>query len=187
MILHNISKSYNNTTVLNNINIEIPNNLTTAIIGKSGCGKTTIVNIISGLTKADKGTVENIPSPISMVFQENRLLPWLTLQENIALVSDIDKARIYIHKVGLTDFSDYKISELSGGMQRRVSVARALASNYNLLILDEPFKGLDKETKNDIISLVKEELNHRTCIFITHDLSEVSTFADNIINLEDLI
>ena len=186
MILHNISKNYNNIPVLNNINIEIPNNLITAIIGKSGLGKTTLINIISGLINADSGSIEDIPVPISMVFQENRLLPWLTPLENIALVSDMDIARIYIHKVGLTDFSDSGISELSGGMQSRISIARALASSYDLLILDEPFTGLDTESKDNMITLIKKELNHRTCIFITHDLNEVSSLADHIINLEDL-
>lgn len=189
--LNNVCKEYNNELLYNNFNIEFDENKISCILGPSGIGKTTLVNMITGLTIPDSGEIMlPINSKFSYVFQEPRLLEWYSVYDNIEIVLreyyDIAERKAIINKtldlVGLNDFSNYKISELSGGMAQRVSLARAFAYPSNILILDEPFKGLDYKLEEDLLIKFKSiwQNDKRTVLFITHDIEQALFLSDYI-------
>jgi len=193
IIIDNISKKFNDIQVLKGISLKIPKGIKTALLGPSGSGKTTLLRIIAELDKPDSGYIKGVlQKDTAYMFQEPRLFPWLTAMENIACVINkshtaaLKEAVVWLEKVKLhLDGSKYP-SELSGGMSRRIALARTLAYNKPLILLDEPFYGLDAELKSEIIKLVKAETMDRTVIFITHDISEADVFADNIIYLNEV-
>lgn len=189
--LNNVCKEYNNELLYNNFNIEFDQNKISCILGPSGIGKTTLVNMITGLTTPDSGEIMlPINSKFSYVFQEPRLLEWYSVYDNIEIVLreyyDITERKAIINKtldlVGLNDFSNYKISELSGGMAQRVSLARAFAYPSNILILDEPFKGLDYKLEEDLLIKFKSlwQNDKRTVLFITHDIEQALFLSDYV-------
>ena len=154
-----------------------------AVMGESGSGKTTLVKLLLGLIEPESGSIEGLDGTrISVVFQEDRLLPWYSAKENIALVlHGMDKAERekkaleLLSEMELSDSADKPIRELSGGMQRRVSIARALAFGGDIIILDEPLKGLDSELKKRIAGRIKAHFN--TLLLITHDEDEAKLFG----------
>ncbi len=160
----------------------------------SGYGKTTLLNIIAGLESLDSGNLIMETQSISYMFQEDRLLTWLTVYENIAFVlkSNTVKCKIgniidtYLDLVNLKEYKDYTLDKLSGGMKRRVALARAFAYKSEVLIMDEPFKGLDLSLKREIISgfLKLWEKDKRTVIVVTHDIKEAKLLAHNTYFLE---
>lgn len=189
--LNNISKKYDSLQVLENFNFTLEDNKITCLLGPSGVGKTTIANITAGLVDADKGSVYGIENALySYVFQEPRLLNWYTVYENIEFVlkdiyNENNRKKIIdniISMVELTEFKDYRPTYLSGGMAQRVSLARAFAYPSNVLIMDEPFKGLDIRLKKDMTSVFKKLWNDskRTVLFITHDIDEALYLSDYI-------
>lgn len=165
-----------------------------AIVGPSGCGKTTLLNMIAGLEDATRQTIECTRSNVtdaslrvSYIFQQPRLMPWLTVTENIALVladQQVDIEQL-LEQVGLAGKGDYFPKQLSGGMQRRVSIARAFAIKPQLLLLDEPFASLDAPTASQLRQLlIKLCAEHGTTVlFVTHDLQEAIFLADRILFL----
>lgn len=171
--LKNISKSYGNNAVLENINAEIPDCGIFGIFGPSGCGKTTLLRIICGLDSPDSGKISGAKK-FSVVFQEDRLMPTLTAFENVSAVADELTAKRWLEKVGLDESFDKLPSQLSGGMQRRVALARAFAFDAEALILDEPFKGLEAELKESIAKLICEYAQNKPVILVTHDEYGVS-------------
>jgi nitrate/nitrite transport system ATP-binding protein len=199
--LTNVSKSFGDRRVLDGINLSIGRGEFVAIVGYSGSGKTTLVSLIAGLTKPDQGTVRlngveiTGPGPDrGIVFQNYSLLPWLTVHENIALAVDQvfpelsaeqKSAHVakYIAMVNLTPAKDKKPAQLSGGMRQRVSVARALAMNPQVLLLDEPLSALDaltRATLQDEIERIWEQ-DKKTVVLITNDVDEGLLLADRII------
>ncbi|MHB1154901.1 MAG: ABC transporter ATP-binding protein [Eubacteriales bacterium] len=193
ILIDNISKKFNDKQVLKGISLKIPKEIKTALLGPSGSGKTTLLRIIAELDKPDSGYIKGVSQKdTAYMFQEPRLFPWLTAMENIACVINkshtaaLKEAVVWLEKVKLhLDGSKYP-SELSGGMSRRIALARTLAYNKPLILLDEPFYGLDAGLKSEIIKLVKAETMDRTVIFITHDISEADVFADKIIYLNEV-
>lgn len=187
IIINNISKSFNGKAVLNNFSAIIPSNKTTCIIGPSGCGKTTLVNMIVGLTRADKGVIENVPKNVSFVFQENRLCNDFSAIENVKLVAkrkNDSTLEAILSAMGVDPNDDKPVKMMSGGEKRRVSIARALSADCELIILDEPFKGLDDETYEAVRNFVREQTLGKTMIIITHDSRDVAYFGENIINMK---
>lgn len=189
--LKNISKKYNDLQILKNFNMTLDKNRITCLFGPSGVGKTTIANIVANIVPIDEGLVTGIEKSLfSYVFQEPRLLNWYSIYDNIDFVlkdiydKDTRKKVInnYIDMVELTDYKDYKISNLSGGMAQRVSLARAFAYPSNVLIMDEPFKGLDMKLKQEMISSFQKlwAESKRTVLFITHDVDEAVLLSDTI-------
>ncbi len=168
MILKNITKSYGDKKILNNISLEIPEKGVFGVFGPSGGGKTTLLRIICGLEKPDSGEVIE-KNKFSVVFQEDRLMPAMTALENVAAVSDEETARAWLEKVGLAESMHKKPAELSGGMSRRVAIARAFAFEADGLILDEPFKGLEEELKEKMAELISEYAQKKPVILVTHD------------------
>lgn len=191
--LSNVSKKFNGKPVLYGVTLDIPSDRTTALLGPSGSGKTTLLRLIAKLEMPDSGNITGASqADTAYMFQEPRLFPWLDAVGNIACVINKKKTAAYneaaewLKKVRLEEDGSKYPSELSGGMSRRIALARTLAYSKPLVLLDEPFHGLDAELKADIIKLVKAETAGRTVIFITHDLNEADMFADNIIRLDDV-
>lgn len=175
-------KSFGKIVVLENLNMSIKTNKITCLFGQSGCGKTTLVNILLSLTKSDSGTIKGLDKNISAIFQENRLLPWINAEKNISIISK--NYEYYIKSVGLWEYRKMFPYELSGGMNQRLNIARGLAYDYDFIIMDEPFKGLDLKLKNNIIKFIKYELKNRTALFITHDIDEAVFLSDEIFILK---
>lgn len=184
-----ICKSFGEKTVLNNISLYCEKTGVTAIMGASGIGKTTLLNIIAGLERADTGTVESAFTRISYKFQEPRLFEWLTAIDNIKAVLPEEKnalltAKEWLDRVGLSD-SLYKYpSELSGGMQQRVSLVRALAFGGDLLLLDEPFSAVDSDTGKILTDMIADYAKNHSVILVTHSIEEARALGANIITLD---
>lgn len=188
IIINDLSKKYGEKIVLSHYSAVIKEGMTTAVMAPSGGGKTTLLRILAGLEKADAGTVLGIEDKkISMVFQEDRLCSNLSALSNIRLVCGRDISRKQIgeelEKVGLKGSESQPACKLSGGMRRRTALVRALIVPYDLLILDEPFKGLDEENKKTVMDYTKEKSHGKTVIFVTHDEKEAEYLGGNRIIL----
>ena len=182
--INNISKKYGDNEVIRSFSMVCPDIGAIAIMGASGIGITTLLNIIAGIEKADSGEIESTFEKTSYKFQEPRLLEWLTARENIEVVLPSvskNEALKWLEAVGLTDSFDKYPSELSGGMQQRVALARALAYQGNLLLLDEPFSAVDAETKKILIDIIKEYAKDHAVMLVTHDISEAKDLNADII------
>jgi len=189
--LKNICKNFGETHVLDSVNMTIDEGIT-CVMGASGKGKTTLAYVISGLLQPDSGSIAGRDGKkISFVFQEDRLLEWESAIGNVLFVTKsarlkLDKARCLLTQAGLEGSMHKKAAELSGGMKRRVCLCRALIADHDLLIMDEPFKGLDSETKPKIMSMVQEHSQGdkgKTIIFITHDPAEAEFFGGRLVTL----
>ncbi len=156
MKFNNISVSYGDKKVLSSFSAEFSG--LTCIFGPSGCGKTTLLRTCAGLIKPQSGTLEDVPKKIAFMFQEDRLFPWMSVLENVAVVMSPEKRHTAIDYLKMVELENEAASfpdSLSGGMKRRVALARALAYGGDMLILDEPFKGLDKPLIERLIPLIK--------------------------------
>ncbi len=194
MELKGISKSFGSLDVIENFSLSIEEGDVVCLLGPSGCGKSTLLKILSGLDINFDGKLKGFGDKrISYVFQESRLLPWLTVWENLMYVLEghIDNKRIkdhvsaFIEKVGLIEFKDSYPNTLSGGMKQRVSLARAFSMPHDILLLDEPFQGLNIELKEQLIVLLENliEQDQKTVIMVTHDLNEASRLGDKVVKL----
>lgn len=185
--LENICKKYDEKLIFENLNIEIQKSTITAIMGPSGIGKTTILRMVVGLEKPDCGNISGIEKDIfSAVFQEDRLCENLTVESNIKLVlsrkNEVD-IKAHLKEVGLENEMYNKVKNLSGGMKRRVAIVRAVVYGGDLFIMDEPFKGLDLETKQKCMDYILRYLPQKTLIISTHDQDEAKYLNANILNL----
>lgn len=169
----NLEKSYNNKVVFSEFNLNISRDDRIAITGQSGIGKTTLILTIAGILSPDKGEIiSNTSLKPALVFQENRLLENATIFENIKVVNkDITRAELeeYLSEMGLKDFIDYRIKELSGGMKRRVAIIRAILFESNIVIMDEAIKEVDEESRKKIVYFINKYLGERPLIFVTHN------------------
>ncbi len=184
--ISHLNKSYGGKCILNDINLRVNQSEIVCILGKSGAGKTTLLRMIAGIESPDQGHLKNHFKRMAYVFQEDRLLPWLTAKDNIALVNDnlSDQAiNTYLEMMSLTDSGDKMPDELSGGMRQRVSIARAYAYQPHLLLMDEPFKSVDIKLKKAMIESLLDlwQTYHNAIIMVTHDIEEALKMADRII------
>ncbi len=193
--LEKISLNFDNLKVLCDFTLASNENEFISLFGTSGIGKTSILNILAGLLKPQAGLVRTDNNRTAYVFQEPRLLPWCTVEENIGLglyALKIDKTRriervhILIEKLGLNDFACYYPTQLSGGMKQRVSLGRAFAVQPDLLLMDEPFSSLDDTLRLAMRELLKSLIKWQPCatVFVTHDIKEAIQLADRIIVLK---
>ena len=162
---------YGGVTVLNNFTADFPDGAVTAVSGRSGCGKTTLLAALLGLLRPASGTVTGFRRP-SAAFQEDRLLPYLTAVKNIMVTSccTAQAAETALRQVGFDDAdSEKNAAALSGGMARRVALVRAMLTEGDAVILDEPFKGLDEVTRAAVVRFVNENRRGRTMVVVTHD------------------
>ena len=189
VILHEVCKSFGKNRVLDRLNWRFPGGQISCVQGPSGCGKTTLLRLIAGLEAPDSGEIRGAEGKkISAVFQENRLLENLTAEKNILLTArpgfTRTDARNLLDELGLSDTAQRRTCELSGGMQRRVAVARALAADYELLLLDEPLTGLDDDARLRVLRRIQADLNGRTAIWITHDPDAAALLNAPVLRLD---
>ncbi|MDY0288906.1 MAG: ATP-binding cassette domain-containing protein [Sphaerochaeta sp.] len=190
--IQNISKRYGDTVVFDRFSSTLHSGEVNVLFGASGSGKTTLLRLIMGLEEADEGSLSSFDNlQLSAVFQEDRLCNNLSAFSNVKLVVEpsvsTEQIRAALGAVGLGDAIRKPARELSGGMRRRVALVRALLATYDLIILDEPFKGLDDLTKNQVIAYTVEATRGKTVILVTHDMEEADLMqAKHVINLEDI-
>lgn len=185
--LLNVSKEFDQKKVLENIDICFIEGKINCIMGASGIGKTTIIHILLGLIEPDSGIMEGIQNKkLAAVFQEDRLIEQWNAIKNIQIVNDKlgeEYLKKELHLVGLGDDLNKPVVELSGGMRRRVAILRALLADSDIVIMDEPFKGLDERLKKYMLDYVKLKTEGKTVILVTHDIKEVIDFDANLITL----
>ena len=194
MEIRNIKKSFGNKVILSNISFEAEEGKVTVILGESGCGKSTFLEIVSGNLLKDSGDIKfdkDIKNGISYIFQEDSLIPWKTVYENLEFVlkgkiPDKDlKEHIedYLQSVNLLEYKDEYPQVLSGGMKRRVGIARAFSFPSNYLFMDEPFEFLDIKTKDEIVKFFIElqKKEKKTVLFVTHDIELAIKLGDKIV------
>lgn len=179
-----VSKSFNAKKVLDKFSAEIPLKGTTVIMGESGCGKTTLINMLMGFERPDNGIIEAIPQRISAVFQEDCLCEDFSALSNLKAVagkkSSAEELKKYLKAMGLGDGDIIRpVRELSGGMKRRVAIARALAVDSEFVIMDEPFKGLDEDLRKKVAEFVSDDTKAkgRGLLVITHDPDDISLLS----------
>ena len=181
MFLKNICKSFGETEVLKDFNLEIDEGEHIALMGKSGKGKTTVLNIIMGFELPDRGETE-IPNEISAVFQEDRLSEDFSAISNVCLMSaDKERSNEILRKLEIDGTKT--VNTMSGGQKRRVALARCLVRDAELYIFDEALKGLDEKTKAVAMTVIKEYTCKSSVIFVTHDINEAKEFADRIVEI----
>ena len=174
----NVCRRFGDTAVLDGFSVSFDEGRVTCILGASGCGKTTLLRLASGLDRPDSGRVELPSGKYSFLFQENRLFPWLTALKNLTAVGiSAGEAERWLRAVGLSDSAQKLPSELSGGMQRKLAIARALAYGGGCFFLDEPIQGLDEETA------AGDELRGRTALVVTHHLGAARSLADRTLTV----
>ena len=175
----NVTVKFDRQVVLDRLSCELDEGILTCITGASGIGKTTLINAIASLVPTKSGSIILPSKRIGYVFQEPRLFPWLTALDNVSCVcDDKQKAKEYLD-IFLEDGADKYPHELSGGMKQRVAIARALAYEPDIILLDEPFKGLDAETKEHTVSAVMRLIKGKTAIMVSHDKDEI-LLADKV-------
>mgnify|MGYP004549241903 FL=1 len=178
----NLTVKYGDKTVFDGFNLDVSLSENTAVLGESGSGKTTLLNAIAGLVPFS-GEVSGVPQKISAAFQENRLVPCLTVKENLALATGEQGIDYDLESFALSDKAQSYPSRLSGGEKRRVALLRAYRFNAPLYILDEPFNSLDLKLKIRLEELFKKRVkdNSAALLFVTHDIKEAVSLADRII------
>ena len=200
LTIKNVNKSFEvngeKINVLNDINLDIKEGEFVVLVGHSGCGKSTLLKIIAGLEKNDTGLVaaggQEITEPAAdrgMIFQEHRLFPWMSIERNVQLglkgLAREEKKKLsdqYLELVKLSEFKKAYPRQLSGGMSQRAAIARALATQPKILLLDEPFGALDALTKIELQELLKIRSRcGNTVIMVTHDIEEAIFLADRIV------
>ena len=172
-----LTVTYDGRAVLQQVTLTVPDGGHIALMGPSGCGKTTLLRVLAGLQAPDSG-----PGRMACVFQEPRLLPWRTAAENVnAVLSDraqtMPQALIWLERLELADARDQYPAALSGGMQQRVAIARALAYDAPVLLLDEPFRGLDAALRARVTALIADAAKDKTLVLATHDAADADALG----------
>ena len=186
LILEHIHKRYGEKVVLRDFSTRFPAGTCTCIMGPSGCGKTTLLRLILGLEEADGGTISGRRFPMSAVFQENRLFEDFSALSNVSAVcarGSRQEAARQLSALGLAGSLHAPVRTLSGGMKRRVAIARAVLAPGELLILDEPFTGLDRDTKAVVLDYLKAHIQGRTLLLVTHDPAERDALANQVLEM----
>lgn len=204
LAIEDVSKTFQSSSgkvlALDKVSLNVAEGEFVCLVGSSGCGKSTLLNIIAGLEKPDSGAVLADGKPVTgpgrerlVMFQEPALFPWLDvlgnvlfglkLKPNLTNKDRCDVAKYYLELVGLTRFEHANIHELSGGMKQRVSLARALAPNPRVLLMDEPFAALDALTREQLYGDIQEiwKSRHKTIVFVTHNVREAACLGDRVL------
>ena len=204
LAIENVSKNFQSASgtvlALDRVSLSVAEGEFVCLVGASGCGKSTLLNIIAGLEKPDSGTVLADGRPVTgpgrerlVMFQEPALFPWLDVFGNVLFGLKLkptltnkdrrDVAKYYLELVGLSRFEHANIHELSGGMKQRVSLARALAPNPRVLLMDEPFAALDALTREQLYGDIQEiwEARRKTIVFVTHNVREAACLGDRVL------
>lgn len=187
IILKSICKSFGKKRVLDNFSLTVPVGSRVCIMGASGGGKTTLLNIIMGIIKPDSGEICGIPSKIAAVFQEDRLCEPYSAVRNVMAVTgnSVPESEILelLRSLGLGGSELLPVKSLSGGMRRRVALARALLAESEMIVLDEPFKGLDEDTRASVVSILDAKTKGKTLFIATHDLRDASALSAPVVQI----
>jgi len=186
--LSGVRKAYGDQVVLDGLDLDLPDGAATALMGPNGSGKTTVGRIVLGLTTPDAGTVAGLDGRrVAATFQEDRLCEQLTAEGNVRLVLDrahANDAVLALRAAGLDDDALAKpVRDLSGGQRRRVAIVRSLVAPADVVVLDEPFKGLDAAARERLIAIVRERCAGRTLLLITHDVAEAHALGATVVTL----
>lgn len=190
IVIDRLLKRYGDQIVLNGFSAHIPQGKITCLMGRSGCGKTTLLHILMGLVQPDGGSIYGLDGlRISAVFQENRLCERLNAVSNVKLVCEhtMNDGNIknQLENVGLLNEDIAKpVSQLSGGMKRRVAIVRAMAVPFDLVFMDEPFKGLDDETRQLVVGYLLQKLGGKTALIVTHDPAEARLLGGTVLEMK---
>lgn len=184
-----LNVAYGDASVLKDCALRVTAGRRIALMGPSGCGKTTLINAIAGLAAPDSGSIQ-VNGRVSYVFQEPALFPWLTAEENVNVVlSDkpdtLPQARRWLEEAGLADSLNKYPHQLSGGQKQRVAICRALAFGGDILLLDEPLKGLDPDTREQVANLILNTWKDKTLLLVTHDQWEAQTLCDTVLRYQN--
>lgn len=185
--LEKMTLAYGEQRVLRDCSLCVEEGERVALMGASGCGKTTLLQVVAGLLSTDAAAVNGT---VSYVFQEPALFPWLTAAENVNVVlgdsaDTMSEAQDWLRLVGLADCCGKYPHQLSGGQKQRVSIARALAYGGDILLLDEPFQGLDETTRQQMAALIDREWAGKTLLLATHDLQEAELLHCRVLTYRD--
>lgn len=200
LVLKNVSKTFDDTNqaTLKNVDLEIKQGEFLCVVGRSGCGKSTLLNLIAGLEKPTSGEILLNGKPVTgpgadrtVMFQEHALFPWLNVIQNVKFGMEMTgipkeeqerRADKYLEMMQLNDYREYAIHQLSGGMRQRVALARAFTMDSEILLMDEPFSALDKQTSNRLRKELQEiwMQTQKTIFFITHSVEEAVFLGDRI-------
>ena len=185
--IKNLSFSYGKNKIFKDLSLEITNGERIILSGQSGIGKTTLLRLIMGLEKAKKGTIDIENAKISAVFQEDRLLPFKTVKENLTLFTDEKTVSECLKKLGLSETGELYPTELSGGMARRVALARAMSVDADIYILDEAFTGLDEENKRTAIEFTNEKTKGKILIAVSHNSEDALLLGASTLDINALV
>ncbi len=183
--IHDLCVAYDKKLILDHLTHSFLDHRVTALTGLSGIGKTTLLRVFAGLLSPSSGEVISSYKKAAYIFQEPRLFPWMTALENVSIIcNSTQKAQEYLEHL-IPDLDSHKKypHELSGGMKQRVSIARALAYEPDLLLMDEPFKGLDRETREHVSRFLFETIQDTTAIIVTHDKEDLP-YCHQILRME---
>ncbi len=185
--IQDVSFFYDGTAVLRDVDWQLPNAGIVCLRGASGCGKTTLLRLLAGLEQPSAGRIDGMHGVrVAVCFQEDRLLPWCTALENVTLAcDDAERARELLCRFGLEDCLDSRPSQMSGGQQRRVALARALAVDADLLLLDEPFTGMDAATWELVLPTILDFAATRPVVLVTHIMAEAEALGARVVELGD--
>ena len=183
--IRHLKKYYGDLCVYEDFSLSAEDGKTLAVLGASGAGKTTLLNIAAGLLPFDGGEIFGRPERVSYVFQSDRLVRHMTVLENLRLVADEARAKEYLVRAKLSEFADQYPARLSAGMSRRVAILRAFLYDAPLVLMDEPFKGLDEALSHRIIERIREKQmkEERIILFTSHNPDEIRLLADEVIYL----
>ena len=185
--IDNLTKSYGPKLALPPFSARVEEGEIVCLLGQSGCGKTTLLRLLLGLETPTGGSVTGLPDRISAVFQEDRLCPAFSAVTNVSLAlgrqASKEEIAALLRELGLGDALTKPVRELSGGMQRRVSIARSLLMPADLYLMDEPFKGLDEDTRKTVMDAVLERTRGKTLLVVTHDPEEAAYLGGRIVRM----
>lgn len=185
--LTDVSKSFGGRRVLERVSLTLPAGSVTALVGRSGAGKTTLARILLGLEAPDAGRVDGMDGiKRAAVFQEDRLIEHMSALQNLVLVgASVEAARTHLNALGLADDMEVRVDRLSGGMRRRVALARAMIAGAGLIVLDEPMTGLDEDSKRQSAAYVSQNRGRAAVLLISHDPEDIQRLgADAIFSLD---
>ena len=186
LVLEHVEKRYGDKVVLRDFSARFPGGECTCIMGPSGCGKTTLLRLILGLETPDGGQILGRSFPMAAVFQENRLFEDFSALSNVTAACPRERrpeAARHLMALGLGESLHAPVRTLSGGMKRRVAVARAVLAPGEVLVLDEPFTGLDRDTKAAVLAYLKDHTQGRTLLLVTHDPAERDALAQHTLDM----
>ncbi len=187
MRVDHLRKRFGEHVVLDDLTLEFPDGRITCLMGASGKGKTTLLHVLLGLTQPDGGTITGVPTNKAACFQTDRLCEEISAVENVRFVTGkrVPRETIAAHltRLGLSESMEQPVRELSGGMRRRVCLARAVLSGADAIFLDEPFKGLDEDTRRTAMDYLKETCAGKTLVVVTHEPAEAEYLGGTVLRL----